>query len=45
LSDAARRGFSGSFRDLRDTIEQEQYWTYLTGVLEDLFRKATATLE
>jgi predicted nucleotidyltransferase component of viral defense system len=30
---------------VRDTIEQEQYWTYLTGVLEDLARKATATLE
>jgi hypothetical protein len=30
---------------VRDTIEQEQYWTYLTGVLEDLTRKATATLE
>jgi len=30
---------------VRETIEQEQYWTYLTGVLEDLARKATATLE
>jgi predicted nucleotidyltransferase component of viral defense system len=30
---------------VRDTIEQGQYWTYLTGVLEDLARKATATLE
>jgi len=30
---------------VRDTIEQEQYWTYLTGVLEDLARKAKATLE
>lgn len=29
---------------VRETIEQEQYWTYLTGVLEDLARKATATL-
>lgn len=30
---------------VHETIEQEQYWTYLTGVLENLARKATATLQ